>query len=217
MPSDILESLHSQSCDAQGVVLQLQENLRPNSSLEKPESDTKGLIRCLAREAKSSNKLDVVKHLRDIVPAGTTGRCEKGVLIFTPFHRKYSQSEYRKLKLSYTRRYYTQPSDRTDSSTTLYRGIPWNTCTTCYLCVIIIHTPLKNRVYNQKIQVTCGIFHIILFSSGRRVTDRSEISFLKVSCNHQSFAFFTLPTKCNECFFPIHFQMARKVTVNKFI
>ncbi|XP_020625500.1 uncharacterized protein LOC110062895 [Orbicella faveolata] len=74
LPSDILESLHSQSCDAQGVVLQLQENLQLNhSSLEKPESETKGWIRYLAREAKSSNKLDVVKHLREIVPAGTTG------------------------------------------------------------------------------------------------------------------------------------------------
>jgi len=63
------------------VVLQLQENLQLNqSSLEKPESETKGWIRCLAREAKSSNKLDVVKHLREIVPAGTTGKCEKDAL-----------------------------------------------------------------------------------------------------------------------------------------
>jgi len=98
LPSDILESLHSQSCDAQGVVLQLQENLQVNqSSLEKPESETKGWIRCLAREAKSSNKLDVVKHLREIVPAGTTGKCEKDVLAFMPCHRKYGRSEYRKL------------------------------------------------------------------------------------------------------------------------
>jgi len=102
LPSDILESLHSQSCDAQRVVLQLQENLQLNqSSLDKPESRTRGWIRCLACEAKSSNKLDVVKHLREIVPAGTTGKCEKDVMTFTPCYRKYGQSEYRKSKLFY--------------------------------------------------------------------------------------------------------------------
>ena len=32
------------------------------------------MIRCLAREAKFSNRLDVVKHLREVLPAGITGR-----------------------------------------------------------------------------------------------------------------------------------------------
>ena len=31
------------------------------------------MIRCLAATAKDSNRIDVVKHLRDITPAGTTG------------------------------------------------------------------------------------------------------------------------------------------------
>ena len=74
LPSDIVGSLQSQSCNAQDVVVQLQETLQLNcSSLEEPEPDTKGWIRCLAREAKCSKRLDVVKHLREIVPAGTTG------------------------------------------------------------------------------------------------------------------------------------------------
>ncbi|KAJ7369305.1 hypothetical protein OS493_039889, partial [Desmophyllum pertusum] len=74
LPSDILGSLQSQSCNSQDVVVQLQETLQLNrSSLEEPEPDTKGWIRCLAREAKCSDRLDVVKHLREIVPAGTTG------------------------------------------------------------------------------------------------------------------------------------------------
>jgi len=69
------------SCDAQGVVVQLQESLQlDRSSLEKPEPETKGLIRCLAREARSSNRLDVLKHLREIVPAGTTGTYDDDVL-----------------------------------------------------------------------------------------------------------------------------------------
>ena len=32
------------------------------------------MIRCFAREAKFSNRLDVVKHLREVSPAGITGR-----------------------------------------------------------------------------------------------------------------------------------------------
>lgn len=43
-------------------------------SFQQPEPETKALIRNLARKAKSSNRLDVIKHLREITPAGTTGK-----------------------------------------------------------------------------------------------------------------------------------------------
>lgn len=62
-------------CDPKDVVVRLQEELQlENSSLENPVPETKKMIRCLARNAKFSNRLDVVKHLRDITPAGTTGK-----------------------------------------------------------------------------------------------------------------------------------------------
>lgn len=64
----------SQSCDPKEVVLQLKQSLQfDQSSLEQPGPGTKRLIRCLATKAKRSNRLDVVKHLREITPAGTTG------------------------------------------------------------------------------------------------------------------------------------------------
>ena len=44
------------------------------SSLERPEPETKRMVRCLAKKAKYSNRLDVVEHLREVTPAGTTGR-----------------------------------------------------------------------------------------------------------------------------------------------
>ena len=42
------------------------------ASLEKPDPETKTLIRCFARKAKDSKRLDVVQYLREITPAGTT-------------------------------------------------------------------------------------------------------------------------------------------------
>ena len=75
LPGAVLESLFSQSSDSKDVVRQLEEILPDQASLKEPDPETKRLIRCLARRAKSSSRprLDVVKHLRDIVPAGTTG------------------------------------------------------------------------------------------------------------------------------------------------
>ena len=68
------KSVLSRSCDAKEVVLKLKESLRlDQTSLEKPDSETKQLIRCLARKAKDSNRSDVFEHLREIAPAGTTG------------------------------------------------------------------------------------------------------------------------------------------------
>ena len=71
---EVLESLLSPSCDSKQIVCQLKERFQlDQSSLEQPDSETKSLIRCLARTAKYSKRLDVVQHLREISPAGTTG------------------------------------------------------------------------------------------------------------------------------------------------
>jgi len=69
-------------CDAKDVVLQLKDTMQlDQASLEKPDLETKTLIRRFARTAKDSNRLDVVQHLREIVPAGTTGKsAETGTL-----------------------------------------------------------------------------------------------------------------------------------------
>ena len=43
------------------------------ASLRQPGPEIKKVIRCLAEQAKRFDRHDVVKHLRDILPAGTTG------------------------------------------------------------------------------------------------------------------------------------------------
>jgi len=43
--------------------------------LEHPEPETKRMIRCLATKAICSSRRDVVKRLREVTPAGTTGTC----------------------------------------------------------------------------------------------------------------------------------------------
>ena len=74
LPGHVVESLLSPSCDAKEIVLQLKENLHlDQTDLEKPTAATTGMIRCFAAAAKESNRVDVVKHLREITPAGTTG------------------------------------------------------------------------------------------------------------------------------------------------
>ena len=45
------------------------------ASLEQAEAKTKTLVRYVATKAKQLNRLDVVKHLREITPAGMTGEC----------------------------------------------------------------------------------------------------------------------------------------------
>ena len=77
LPGEVHESLLSQSCDAREVVLRMRDNMQLEQvSLEQPDSETKTLIRCLARKAKNSNRLDVFEHLREITPAGTTGESD---------------------------------------------------------------------------------------------------------------------------------------------
>ena len=71
---EVHKSLLSWSCDTKDVVLQMRDNMQlDQASLEQPDSETKTWIRCLARKAKDSNRLDVFEHLREITPAGTTG------------------------------------------------------------------------------------------------------------------------------------------------
>ncbi|XP_078380647.1 uncharacterized protein LOC144663539 isoform X2 [Oculina patagonica] len=73
LSTGVLESLRSIS-EASSVVAQLQESLELNQdAFADPEPETKRVIRSLAVIAKSENRLDVVKHLREITPAGTTG------------------------------------------------------------------------------------------------------------------------------------------------
>lgn len=75
MLDEFVESLSFQSHDSQTIVSQFKERLNlDNVSLEQPNLETKRLIRCLAREANLSNRLDVVKHLRVISREGTTGK-----------------------------------------------------------------------------------------------------------------------------------------------
>jgi len=79
LPSDILGTV-LQECDAESVVVQLRKRLQlDRSSLKKPDLETKGWIRSLAREAKLSGRPGVVKYLRNIVPAGTTGRYDTDI------------------------------------------------------------------------------------------------------------------------------------------
>ena len=71
---EVLEALTSQTCDASEVVAQFQQSLfLENLSLEQPDHDTKKKIRYLCLKAKTANKPEVVKKLREITPAGTTG------------------------------------------------------------------------------------------------------------------------------------------------
>ena len=78
IPAKVQESLLSKSCDPRDVVRQLREQLQvEHDSLEHPGPETKRLIRCLARKAKHSKRLDVVKYLREVTPAGTTGESDR--------------------------------------------------------------------------------------------------------------------------------------------
>ena len=64
----MLEALTTQTCDASEVVAQFHQ-----SHLEQPDPDTKKKIRYLCLKAKTANKPEVVRKLREITPAGTTG------------------------------------------------------------------------------------------------------------------------------------------------
>ncbi|XP_078377174.1 uncharacterized protein LOC144660431 isoform X1 [Oculina patagonica] len=74
LPSGVLEALQLQTCDANGVVARLLESLSLEpAALKQPDPETKRQIRCLCMKAKTANRLDVVRKLREIAPAGTSG------------------------------------------------------------------------------------------------------------------------------------------------
>ena len=74
--SNVFDHLTSKICDAKQIVDQLQETLEWNqASLEQPNHEEKKWIRSLTRKARRSERLDVVEHVREITPAGTTGEC----------------------------------------------------------------------------------------------------------------------------------------------
>ena len=74
LPCNVVESLVSPSCDPKEIVVKLKENLHlEQADLEKPSAETTRMIRCLTATAKDTNRIDVVKHLRETMPAGTTG------------------------------------------------------------------------------------------------------------------------------------------------
>ena len=75
LPSGVLEAFQLRTCDANDVVSRLQESLSlKQASLQRPDLETKRQIRCLCMKAKTADRLDVVKKLREITPAGTTGK-----------------------------------------------------------------------------------------------------------------------------------------------
>ena len=74
-------TLLPQLCDTKEVLPQLKDLLQlDEASLEQPDPETKRLMRCLANKAKRSNRLDLVRKLREITPAGTTGESVAVVL-----------------------------------------------------------------------------------------------------------------------------------------
>ena len=52
------------------------------ASLVIPEPQTKSMIRGLALRAKSEKRDDLVRHLREITPAGTTGEFKMFFFLF---------------------------------------------------------------------------------------------------------------------------------------
>lgn len=73
LSTGLVKSLQSTS-DASNVVAQLRETLElTQEAMENPDPESTRLIRSFAMIAKGENRLDVVEHLRQMTPAGTTG------------------------------------------------------------------------------------------------------------------------------------------------
>ena len=70
----MVQALQLRTSDADHVVALLLGSLSlDQASLERPDPETKRQIRCICLKAKSTDRLDVVKRLQEIAPAGTTG------------------------------------------------------------------------------------------------------------------------------------------------
>lgn len=75
LPAKVLESL--QTNDAADVADEFQSSLKiDEASLRQPDAGTRGWVRCLFKTAVREKKFDLVEHLRQITPAGTTGILE---------------------------------------------------------------------------------------------------------------------------------------------
>ena len=75
LPHKVSESLQLTSDTPKEVVGKLLHNLQLDDiSLKDPKPETEKWIRCLTRDAKNRGRTDVVKFLRDIMPAGTAGK-----------------------------------------------------------------------------------------------------------------------------------------------
>ena len=64
-------------------MIQFQEALQLEpASLVSPAPETKSMIRGLSLRAKSEKRVDLVRHLREITPAGTSGEFKENVIFF---------------------------------------------------------------------------------------------------------------------------------------
>ena len=64
-------------------MIQFQEALQLEpASLVSPEPETKSMIRGLSLRAKSEKRVDLVRHLREITPAGTSGEFMENEIFF---------------------------------------------------------------------------------------------------------------------------------------
>ena len=72
LPHDAIPLLHS--ADEVTVVQKAMEHLQlDEAALSDPSADTRRKVRGLANRLKSWNRLDSLRHLRSLVPSGTTG------------------------------------------------------------------------------------------------------------------------------------------------
>lgn len=75
LPDNVLKSV--QTMDKEDVVEEFKRSLRiGEASLQQPDEDTKRWVRCLFKTAARKDRDDLVQHLRQITPAGTTGILE---------------------------------------------------------------------------------------------------------------------------------------------
>ena len=82
LPESIKTSIQSiplnSESDVKDIVIQFREALQLEpASLVTPEPETKSMIRGLALRAKSEKRDDLVRHLREITPAGTSGEFKR--------------------------------------------------------------------------------------------------------------------------------------------
>ena len=69
--------------DVKDIVIHFREVLQLEpASLVSPEPEMKSMIRGLALRAKSEKRDDLVRHLREVTPAGTTGEFKKTFFLF---------------------------------------------------------------------------------------------------------------------------------------